>query len=221
MKNKTEKLGHGLLRHGGGAVRRADAAGGRDPHCHVHCACAGRVSDRDSVCGVRAHHGAHSLRGGQPAGAFVCAGQGSGPDLRVPAGVLPAGKTPVRPHPPGRAAVRCVCKLLLCNAAVLAMYGLLLVLIPAGSISQELRTTAWIVTLSTLAMGNVAFCCTTGPCTTCSCCTGWCGSPSCTGCWACTENDCCTAVAQNGKAWYTEPPAAHRGRRKRECKTTS
>ena len=45
----------------------------------------------------------------------------------------------------------------LCNAAVLAMYGLLLVLIPAGSISQELRTTAWIVTLSTLAMGNVAF----------------------------------------------------------------
>mgnify|MGYP003219509060 FL=1 len=65
------------------------------------------------------------------------------------------------------------------------------------------------------------FCCTTGPCTTCSCCTGWCGSPSCTGCWACTENDCCTAVAQNGKVWYTEPPAAHRGRRKRECKTTS
>ena len=45
----------------------------------------------------------------------------------------------------------------LCNAAVLVMYGLLLVLIPAGSISQELRTTAWIVTLSTLAMGNVAF----------------------------------------------------------------
>ena len=119
------------------------------------------------------------------------------------------------------AVLRCVCKLLLCNAAVLAMYGLLLVLIPAGSISQELRTTAWMVTLSTLAMGNVAFCCTTGPCTTCSCCTGWCGSPSCTGCWACTENDCCTAVAQNGKVWYTEPPAAHRGRRKRECKTTS
>ncbi len=40
------------------------------------------------------------------------------------------------------AVLRCVCKLLLCNAAVLAMYGLLLVLIPAGSISQELRTTA-------------------------------------------------------------------------------
>ena len=59
-----------------------------------------------------------------------------------------------RIHP---AVLRCVCKLLLCNAAVLAMYGLLLVLIPAGSISQELRTTAWIVTLSTLAMGNVAF----------------------------------------------------------------
>ena len=55
------------------------------------------------------------------------------------------------------AVLRIVCKLLLCNAAVLAMYGLLLVLIPAGSISQELRTTAWVVTLSTLAMGNVAF----------------------------------------------------------------
>ena len=90
------------------------------------------------------------------------------------------------------AVLRCVCKLLLCNAAVLAMYGLLLVLIPAGSISQELRTTAWIVTLSTLAMGNVAFLLYDRPCTTCSCCTGWCGSPSCTGCWACTENGCCT-----------------------------
>ena len=98
------------------------------------------------------------------------------------------------------AVLRCVCKLLLCNAAVLAMYGLLLVLWPWAT---------W------------PFCCTTGPCTTCSCCTDWCGSPSCTECWVCTENDCCTAVAQNGKAWYTEPPAAHRGRRKRECKTTS
>ena len=45
----------------------------------------------------------------------------------------------------------------LCNAAVLAMYGLLLVLIPAGSISQELRTTALAVSLATLAMGNAAF----------------------------------------------------------------
>ena len=55
------------------------------------------------------------------------------------------------------AVLRIVCKLLLCNAAVLAMYGLLLVLIPAGSISQELRTTALAVSLATLAMGNVAF----------------------------------------------------------------
>ena len=53
------------------------------------------------------------------------------------------------------AVLRCVCKLLLCNAAVLAMYGLLLV--PAGSISQELKTTALAVSLATLAMGNVAF----------------------------------------------------------------
>ena len=51
------------------------------------------------------------------------------------------------------ALLRGLCKLLLCNGAVLAMYGLVLLLVPAGSISQELRTTA----LSTLAMGNVAF----------------------------------------------------------------
>ena len=53
--------------------------------------------------------------------------------------------------------LRGVCKLLLCNGALAAMYGLVLLLVPAGSISQELRTTAWIVSLSTLAMGNVAF----------------------------------------------------------------
>ena len=55
------------------------------------------------------------------------------------------------------AVLRIVCKLLLCNGAVLAMYGLLLVLVPAGSISQELRTTALAMTLLTLGMGNVAF----------------------------------------------------------------
>ena len=53
--------------------------------------------------------------------------------------------------------LRGVCKLLLCNGALAAMYGLVLLLVPAGSISQELRTTAWVVSLSTLAMGNVAF----------------------------------------------------------------
>ena len=54
------------------------------------------------------------------------------------------------------ALLRAVCKLLLCNGAVLAMYGLLL-LVPAGSIAEELRTTALAVSLVTLAMGNVAF----------------------------------------------------------------
>ena len=53
--------------------------------------------------------------------------------------------------------LRGACKLLLCNGAVLAMYGLVLLLVPAGSISQELRTTALAVSLATLAMGNVAF----------------------------------------------------------------
>ena len=55
------------------------------------------------------------------------------------------------------AVLRFVCKLLLCNGAVLAMYGLVFLLVPAGSISQELRTTALAVSLATLAMGNVAF----------------------------------------------------------------
>ena len=55
------------------------------------------------------------------------------------------------------ALLRGVCKLLLCNGAVLAMYGLIYLLVPMGSISQELRTTAMAATLVTLAMGNVAF----------------------------------------------------------------
>ena len=54
------------------------------------------------------------------------------------------------------ALLRGVCKLLLCNGAVLAMYGLIYLLVPMGSISQELRTTAMAATLVTLAMGNVA-----------------------------------------------------------------
>ncbi len=55
------------------------------------------------------------------------------------------------------ALLRGAAKLLLCNGSILLMYGLVLLLIPAGSISQELKTTALIVSLSTLAMGNVAF----------------------------------------------------------------
>lgn len=55
------------------------------------------------------------------------------------------------------ALLRCVCKLLLCNGAVLAMYGLIYLLVPMGSISQELRATATAAVLATLAMGNVAF----------------------------------------------------------------
>ena len=55
------------------------------------------------------------------------------------------------------AVLRIVCKLLLCNGTVLAMYGLVFLLVPAGSISQGLRTTALAVSLATLVMGNVAF----------------------------------------------------------------
>lgn len=55
------------------------------------------------------------------------------------------------------ALLRGAAKLLLCNGSILLMYGLVLLLVPAGSISQELKTTALIVSLSTMAMGNVAF----------------------------------------------------------------
>ena len=55
------------------------------------------------------------------------------------------------------ALLRAVCKLLLCNGGILAMYGLVLLLVPAGSIAEELRTTALAVSLVTLAMGNAAF----------------------------------------------------------------
>ena len=55
------------------------------------------------------------------------------------------------------AVLRWAAKLALCNGAILAMYGLILLLVPAGSIAQELKTTALVVSLSTLAMGNAAF----------------------------------------------------------------
>ena len=55
------------------------------------------------------------------------------------------------------ALLRGLCKLLLCNGGILLLYGLVLLLIPGGSISQEMHTTALAVSLTTLAMGNVAF----------------------------------------------------------------
>lgn len=57
-------------------------------------------------------------------------------------------------HP---ALLRAVSKLVLCNGSILLMYGLILLLIPAGEISQELRTAAFLLTAATLLMGNVAF----------------------------------------------------------------
>lgn len=50
-----------------------------------------------------------------------------------------------------------VWKLGICNLAVFAMYGLLLVLFPAGEVSQELRATAAAAALLTFAIGNAAF----------------------------------------------------------------
>lgn len=53
--------------------------------------------------------------------------------------------------------LRPVFKLLLCNGAVLVLYGGLALLFPAGEISQELRTTAIAAAVATLLLGNAAF----------------------------------------------------------------
>ena len=55
------------------------------------------------------------------------------------------------------ALLRGLAKLGLCNGSILLMYGLVLLLVPAGSISQDLKATALAVSLTTLAMGNAAF----------------------------------------------------------------
>ena len=55
------------------------------------------------------------------------------------------------------ALLRGTAKLALCNGSILLLYGLVLLLVPGGSISQELKATALAVSLTTLAMGNVAF----------------------------------------------------------------
>ena len=55
------------------------------------------------------------------------------------------------------ALLRGAAKLALCNGSILLLYGLVLLLVPGGSISQDLKATAQAVSLTTLAMGNVAF----------------------------------------------------------------
>ena len=55
------------------------------------------------------------------------------------------------------ALLRGAAKLVLCNGSILLLYGLVLLLVPGGSISQDLKATALAVSLTTLAMGNVAF----------------------------------------------------------------
>ena len=55
------------------------------------------------------------------------------------------------------ALLRGAAKLALCNGSILLLYDLVLLLVPGGSISQDLKATALAVSLTTLAMGNVAF----------------------------------------------------------------
>lgn len=104
---------------------------------------------------MRDEDGADGLRRGESAQSALRAGQGSGLVFVFLLGYYPLVKPKLERIRPKL--LRGACKLLLCNGAVLAMYGLVLLLVPAGSISQELRTTALAVSLATLAMGNVAF----------------------------------------------------------------
>ena len=67
-------------------------------------------------------------------------------------------------------ALQLVCKLLLCNAAVLAMYGLLLVIVPAGSVSQELHPPRWQCPCSRWLWATWPLLCTTAHCAICCCC---------------------------------------------------
>jgi hypothetical protein len=55
------------------------------------------------------------------------------------------------------ALLRVGAKLALCNAAVLSMYGLLLLLFPTTDVAQELKTAALLMTAATLLLGNIAF----------------------------------------------------------------
>jgi hypothetical protein len=55
------------------------------------------------------------------------------------------------------ALLRVGAKLLLCNGAVLSMYGVLLLLFPVAEVSQELKQAAWAMAAVTLLLGNIAF----------------------------------------------------------------
>ena len=101
-----QKLGDGLLRHGGCPERGPDAAGGRGAGADVHCPGGGQFAYRHGLRGVRPDDGPDGLRRGEPAEPALRAGQGGGADLRVPAGVLSAGKALFRENTPRSAAGR-------------------------------------------------------------------------------------------------------------------
>ena len=63
------------------------------------------------------------------------------------------------------AVLRIVCKLLLCNGAVLAMYGLVFLLVPAG---RSCVPRHWRYRWQRWPWATLPLCCTTGHCTTCS-----------------------------------------------------
>ena len=66
------------------------------------------------------------------------------------------------------AVLRIVCKLLLCNGAVLAMYGLVFLLVPAAAFRRSCVPRHWRYRWQRWPWATLPLCCTTGHCTTCS-----------------------------------------------------
>ena len=122
-------------------------------HRARHC----QLPGGDGLRGVRQDPGLDSLWGRQPAEPAVCAGQRGGADIRFFAGVLPAGQS----RNSSTSGLLC-CGGCLQTAALQRRHparctGWCCCSSPAAASSQEMRTTALAVSLTTLAMGNVAF----------------------------------------------------------------
>ena len=65
------------------------------------------------------------------------------------------------------AVLRIVCKLLLCNGTVLAMYGLVFLLVPAG-FRRSCAPPRWLSRWQRWSWAMLPLCCMTGHCITCS-----------------------------------------------------
>ena len=133
----------------------------------------------------------------------------------VPAGVLPAGKPRsdrIRPAVRCGACASCCCATPPCWRCTACCWCSS----RRAASSQELHTTAWDITLSTLAMGNVAFCCTTGPCTNLLMLYRLVWQPAAPDAGHALRTIVAQQLHKMGKVWYTDyQQILHRGRAER------